>query len=256
MGQVPNTTNHQNSIGLIGRGRAASHFLEYFRLSDISVLQWHRGMSQKSLEDLQASRFIILAVSDSQIESVVNENPWLVTKELVHLSGSLISPFIKSMHPLVSFGSNLFDFEFYQSIPFITEKENSFYIGKYFPNLKNPTYEIPRGAKGKYHALCVSANNFTTLLWQKFFENMLIYGIDLKASQALLESTFINLKGDWKKALTGPLSRGDSQTIQMNLQSLEGDDLKEVYEAFVSNYQRTKGQDIIYTQMDRGEIGL
>jgi hypothetical protein len=50
--------------------------------------------------------------------------------------------------------------------------------------------------------------------------------------------------------LTGPLIRNDQQTIEKNIQSLDGDPLQDLYRAFVRFYQSDLGQ----TQIEQAKM--
>jgi predicted short-subunit dehydrogenase-like oxidoreductase (DUF2520 family) len=167
----------------------------------------------------------------------------------------LASTRIKSLHPLASFGEDLFPLEFYKTIPFVTEMENPFDLRARLPSLPNPVVKIPRAGKARYHALCVAANNFSTILWQKYFQGLQEeFGIPPKLSLSLLDSTDRNLRSNWRAALTGPLARGDQETVMRNLRSLEGHDLREIYEDFVKIYR--KDDTVRRTPADLSEMGL
>lgn len=246
-----------SKVGIIGRGRAATHLIYYLKSAGHEVVQWHRDMDLEELKKHRDCSLNILALSDSAIANFVTQHSWLLDHELIHLSGSFYSPFIKGIHPLVSFGSKLFDLDFYKRIPFVVEKQNAFDFKKYFPNLGNPILSVESEDKARYHAFCVAASNFTTILWQRFFQAMdSEFEISPQMASSLFFSTFSNIKTDWKAALTGPLARNDLETIERNLLALANDDLQVVYEAFVKAFGKKAREKIIYTYMEPGELGL
>lgn len=99
-------------------------------------------------------------------------------------------------------------------------------------------YSNPPSKKAYYHALCVMANNFTTLLWQKFFNEMTTaFNASLNDLKPYLKQTLLNIDSDYSNALTGPLKRQDLQTIKHNLDALEEDAFVKIYQAFVDVYQ-------------------
>jgi len=249
VGQVP-------KIGLIGRGRAARHLNYYFNQSGIALQNWHRGSPVQELSKLNDCDLVILAISDSQIDEFFYNFSLQPGQEIIHLSGAHVTQF-KCLHPLASFGSTLFDLKFYKKMIFVTEAENPFDFKKYFPQLSNPVFKISKHQKPRYHALCVAANNFSTMLWQKYFKSLEEeFGIAPEYSSSLLESTLRNLKSDWANSLTGPLARGDFETVEKNMAALEGDSLRIIYLAFVQNFQSLRNQKINYTYLEPGEMGL
>jgi predicted short-subunit dehydrogenase-like oxidoreductase (DUF2520 family) len=85
------------------------------------------------------------------------------------------------------------------------------------------------------------AGNFTTLLWRKLFDLLeQRLGIPADAAHPFLAQTAQNLMADSRRALTGPLARGDAATIAANLAALEGDPFAEIYSAFARGYARSR----------------
>ena len=83
--------------------------------------------------------------------------------------------------------------------------------------------------------------NFSTLLWLKLFEELHgRYGIPTSAAHPYLAQTAANLRVNPGEALTGPLCRGDLQTIDANMKALTGDPFSGIYAAFVSAFERRK----------------
>jgi predicted short-subunit dehydrogenase-like oxidoreductase (DUF2520 family) len=234
MGQVPDS---KNSIGIIGDGRMARHMAEYLRLEGIAFKHWSRRISVESnhsafaiLGDCQT---ILVLIKDSEIENFISENKWLEGRMVVHFSGALVSTQAFGIHPLMTFGERLYSHEFYKQIPFIIES-HGLDFKDVFPQLGNPHFEIEKSQKPLYHALCVLSGNFTTILWQKFFSELREkFSLDASVAFPYLKQITQNLIDDSTTALTGPLSRRDSKTINKNLESLHGDSYQEVYRAFV-----------------------
>jgi predicted short-subunit dehydrogenase-like oxidoreductase (DUF2520 family) len=85
--------------------------------------------------------------------------------------------------------------------------------------------EIPSEQKSLYHAACVSASNFLVAL--VLMAANILSKVGFGQSQSvecllpLLETTLSNLKSSGvQDALTGPVRRGDWQTVKSHLQSL------------------------------------
>jgi len=90
------------------------------------------------------------------------------------------------------------------------------------------------GERPYYHALCVMAGNFSTILWRKLFEEFETrLNLPPSAAHPYLAQVAGNLMRDPSRALTGPLARGDAQAVAANLGALEGDPFHAVYSAFV-----------------------
>lgn len=231
MKQVP-------TYAIIGNGRLARHFAYYFNLLKIPFLQWSRSTHSKS--DLQNTAsnasHILLLISDKAIEAFINDHPFLNNKILIHFSGSLITPLAFGTHPLMTFSNELYDLKTYEAIPFIYE-ENAPSFSDLFPQLPNPHYPLSSSLKPLYHTLCVMSNNFTTLLWQKFYQELSqTLKLPIDAIHPILQQTFHNLLNDPHSALTGPLARNDKSTISSNLNTLKNDPFHNVYKAFLETY--------------------
>lgn len=227
------------SYGIVGDGRMARHFAHYLTLEGISFRQWSRQIamrSKKSPSDALAGCSIILVlISDQAIDAWIEASPFLRGKKVVHFSGSWVSAHAVGMHPLMTFGLDLYDLETYRRMPFVVEEGTGF--SDLFPDLTNPSFSIARDQKAYYHALCALSGNFTTLLWQKFFSELESrFKIPNAMAQKYMERVFANLAQDPKGALTGPLARGDADTVGAHLSALQGDPYRGVYEAFCRAY--------------------
>jgi predicted short-subunit dehydrogenase-like oxidoreductase (DUF2520 family) len=80
--------------------------------------------------------------------------------------------------------------------------------------------------------------------------------IDEVYSRSLLTSTYLNVLKNWEGALTGPLIRKDWATVDRNLAALEGDPLKEIYQAFVQKFGGARKNSVQITYLEPGEMGL
>ena len=232
MGQVP-----QHSMTLIGSGKVAQHFSQLFRSKNIRFTSWSRRSGQSLLEATQNSNVILLLIQDSAIEAFIQTHPELSGKILIHFSGCLSTPLATGMHPLMSFGSSLYDERFYDQIPFICEAGREKFED-IFPFLKNPVYYIDAELKPFYHALCVMSGNFSVILWQKFFSEIeQKFKIPREVTLPYLRRITDNISLNPNLALTGPLQRRDFTTIEKNLVALSDDPFQKVYKAFLEVYQ-------------------
>jgi predicted short-subunit dehydrogenase-like oxidoreductase (DUF2520 family) len=219
---------------VIGSGKMARHFSHYLAYSGIYLRSWSRRDSSDLARALGDSETVILLIQDGAIEPFIIENAQaLAGRTLVHFSGSLVSKKAHGMHPLMSFGSELYDLATYQKVPFVCEEDGPV-LQDFFPRLPNPSYRIPAESKALYHSLCVMSGNFTTLLWQKFFSDLESrLGLPSKIALPYLQRVVENLEANPAGALTGPLKRGDAVTIEGNLAALSGDPYQRIYQAFV-----------------------
>lgn len=214
--------------GITGDGRLATHLAHYLRLLGLAVRQWSR---RNPADDLAGCPVVLLLVADPAVEEVAARFPG---RHLVHCSGSLLSDTVHGMHPLMSFGRELYALADYRRIPFVAEDAALF--RRLFPTLPNPVHAIRREDKARYHALCAMAGNFTGFLWAKLFQDFpAALGIPAEAAIPYLEQVCRNIAAtptQPERFLTGPIVRGDRAAVDKHLAALEGDPFRAVYEAF------------------------
>ena len=222
----------QPAYGIVGRGRVATHLARYLELESLACSHWHRGMDRAPTDALGNAPVILLAISDDALEPFLADHPGLAGRTVAHFSGSRVLPGAAGLHPLMTFGPKPYDLATYRSIPFVTERGGPSFTDV-FPGLPNPSWSIPPEEKPLYHALCVMAGNFPTLLWSKVtgeFEDRL--GLPGDILRPYLARTLENTFRDPGRALTGPLARGDRGTVRNNLAALGDDPYAAVYRAF------------------------
>jgi len=220
------------SYGLVGRGRVASHMARYLDLEGQPVRRWHRDLQDSPTATLGETDIVLLAISDDALEGFIADNPALWDRTLVHFSGSRVVDGAHGLHPLMTFGPEVYDLETYRSIPFVEERGGPGF-GALFPGLQNPSWPIDPDDKPLYHALCVLAGNFTTILWVKAMEDFdSRLGLPREVLRPYLEQSAANTLELDRQALTGSLARSDHGTIARDLEGLNGDEFREVYLAF------------------------
>ncbi|MDH4018909.1 MAG: DUF2520 domain-containing protein [Xanthomonadales bacterium] len=248
------------NYAIVGGGRLARHFSKYFRLLEISHNCWTRdrwsqfntfdlpGAEQRLKETVSDTDCVLLLVSDNAITTVLKQYPFLREKNLVHCSGSLVVPGVAGVHPLMTFTDRIYDLDTYKKIPFILEPGSEF--ARLFPGLPNPSFVINVEDRARYHAMCVMAGNFSQLLWKGVsdrFEQQ--FDLPAAAMWPYLNQVTENFIRSPGSALTGPLTRNDRQTIDLNLNSLNGDPLQDLYTAFVDFHQHESKQNAIPEQV-------
>jgi len=225
---------------IIGKGRLAQHFRHYFSLLQLSFATWTRQEPLAKLQEKQQdASHIYLLINDDAIENFIRVH-LNSHNMLIHCSGSLVTPLAYGVHPLMTFGKELYDLPDYQQIPFIMDHDApDFPI--LFPGLPNPHDRLHKSLKAKYHALCVLSCNFSCLLWQKLFSSLeQEFNLPSDFVFPILQQQTKNLLRDASSALTGPLVRNDVRTIEKNLQALENDAFQKVYASVVDSYKKTR----------------
>ena len=226
-------------FGIVGNGRVARHFCHYFTLLGLPVSAWSRSARGPAPPEALAScRTILVLIPDAEIAPFIDAWPPLREKRLVHCSGSLVTAAAEGAHPLMTFGPTLYDFAAYRAIPFVLDAGGTPFT-ELLPGLPNPSFVIPAEDRPYYHALCVMAGNFSTMLWVKLFDELpRRFGIPASAAHPYLARMMANVVADGRGALTGPLARGDAKTMAANLDALDGDPFHAVYAAFTKAYDQ------------------
>lgn len=225
---------------IIGSGKMATHFCHYLTCLGYPYAQWARQTHSKDdLKPLLANAtHVLVLISDKAIGDFIQTQVLPQARPahqiILHFSGQLTIDGAYSTHPLGTFPSTLYPNEMYYQVPFILS-QTSPELAALLPGLSNPSFKIPAAQKAYYHALCVLSNNFSVILWKKFFqelENTL--QLPPQIGLSYLSQTFYNLSHHPNSANTGPLARKDLSTIAANLQALEHDSFCRIYEAFVN----------------------
>ncbi len=237
MGQVP---NKKNLYLIIGRGRVANHIIHYLNLLSLDYCHWFRQKGEAELKKwLEVSSHVLVLIPDDQIEGFVQryKQPKMKHNIWMHFSAVTSVDGVVRVHPLMTFSHQLYSFEDYLRIPFaLFSKDQE--LEKILPGFPNPSFFISDEDKNKYHALCVLAGNFSSLLWQKFFYEMeKMTGKSFLYFLPYMMKQFENILSDPFKSLTGPLVRKDEQSIQSHLLALKDDPFLPVYQSFLKAYQ-------------------
>ena len=226
-------------IGIVGSGRVARHFHHYFTLLGLAVSAWSRnGRGRSPPETLASCQTVLILIPDGEIVPFIDAWPALQEKRLVHCSGRLVTEAAEGAHPpddvrpcairphRISGDSRLFSTR-------VGRRSRRCSLA-----YRTRSFAIPAADRPYYHALCVIAGNFSTMLWVKLFDELKDrFGIPASAAHPYLKQMAANLMADGDGALTGPLARGDTKTIADNLRALEGDPYHAVYTAFKRVYE-------------------
>jgi predicted short-subunit dehydrogenase-like oxidoreductase (DUF2520 family) len=221
---------------IVGDGKLAKHLSFYLKTLKVPFHNWSRKNSTSFVSYAEKCDKVLLAINDNSIEPFIIDNR-VKGKIYIHFSGVIETKLAESAHPLMTFAHETYAPEFYSSIPFITIKGRERF-NKLFPELNNPNFEIEASDKVLYHAWCSMAGNFTSIIWTEFFRILEdSFGINKKVAFPYLQKIFFNLTSS-EKPLTGPLSRGDTSTVQKHMFVLENEPISNVYKAFVEYYNK------------------
>lgn len=248
MGQVPETrpASGPPSYGFVGDGRLSRHWRHYFTSLGIPWKLWTRRHARPNgapgvtaAAALAECPIILLAVSDDAIGPVLAtlKADGLSDRRFVHFCGGRSFEGAFGAHPLMSFAGSLYEPAFYRDIPVFVDADRPDPVGHFrelFPALPNPCFPLDPADKPYYHALCALAGGFTAVLWRDFLDAMEArFGAPREALASYPRRIVENVIASRNGALTGPVARGDTETIGLHLDALRGSGLAAVYRAFI-----------------------
>jgi hypothetical protein len=250
MGQVPRERPDSGHApyGFVGDGRLSRHWRHYFTSLGIPWKLWSRKFARPNgkpgitaPEALAGCPTLLLAVSDDAHAPLIArlKAEGLGDRRFVHFCGGRSFEGAFGAHPLMSFATSLYEPAFYRDIPVFVDHDAAHpepvaEFRALFPRLPNPCFPLKTDDKAYYHALCALAGGFTAVLWREFFTAMATrFGAPREALAAYPRRIVENVIASSDGALTGPVARGDTETIDAHLAALDGTALAGVYRAFI-----------------------
>lgn len=220
--------------GIAGDGRASAHLQAYFRLLKIPHKVWRRrsGLSPEAVLSACGTVFVLLA--DAAIEPFIAAHPFLRGKKLIHFSGSLAVEGAVSMHPFMPLSRRPLTLAGYRAIPFALGPGIS--LKRLVPEFANPVFRVRKDARPLYHALCALGANLPVMLWQRSAAGLAGFGVAREAALRYFRAALDNFAADPDGALTGPIARGDSATVNSDIKALGNDPFSAIYKAFSDAY--------------------
>ncbi|MDP0563034.1 MAG: DUF2520 domain-containing protein [Candidatus Endonucleobacter sp. (ex Gigantidas childressi)] len=210
---------------------------------NINFVHWSREHNAISdiANQVVTSDIIILLIKDDAIEDFFQQHISSLLdndKIVVHFSNCIYLDDVVGCAPLCVFANKLYDCSFYENIIFAID-HGKYSLQDIFPKMPNNYFVIPSSYKAYYHAWCCMAGNFTCLLWKKCIDNLSQLDPLLQDGiKQYMQSVFLSLQQDPAQAMTGPLVRNDTDTIDLHLAALRNCDEKELYKTFVSYYRK------------------
>jgi len=233
---------------LVGQGKLARHLSYYLSLKNIPHELWPDG---RNLADpklklmLGRSSCVWILVADRAITELSSKLRELAPALLqIHSSAASEIPGTRTLHPLQTFGTELYSLETYQAIPFTFVREewatNGDLKAQITEAFGNPIFEVSKQNRALYHAYCVMMANFPQLLWSAVSaESEKTLGNTRGLFTPILKQATENFLNAGPAAITGPLVRGDLMTIQRHENALSQSRLLSLYQSFVSTFKNT-----------------
>ena len=247
-------------IGIIGAGRVGCSIGKYLKIKGQELAGYYdvdSGAAKEAAEFTQTDVFgaiqelldssdiIFITTPDTYIISVWEQIKTLSLKNQIicHCSGALSSDsFSKdenmtvsccSIHPMLPFSNRFSSYEQLNNAFFTVEgdKKASDVLCELFRSFGNEVCIIDKSKKAKYHAAASILSNQVIAVLDMGYSLLTECGFTreeaLRATSQLVTKNIENvIANDCSAALTGPIERGDAQTIKKHLDCLSRDDAK------------------------------
>lgn len=244
-------------IGFIGAGKVGTALGIFFKNNGLS-LSGYFSRSESSSQNaadmtesltfpniptlLKASSLVFITTGDDQISSVISQiaqSACLTANHtLIHTSGALSTDLFDSikvtgcglcsLHPIMSFSNITNAVQNLSSTVFTLEGNEKGLTDakKIIQNTANPYFIINKEHKVLYHAAACILSNYLVTLMDSGFELLKATGIAedqiTKAFMPLITATLGNIENSGTvNALTGPLVRGDENTISKHVDAIK-----------------------------------
>jgi predicted short-subunit dehydrogenase-like oxidoreductase (DUF2520 family) len=265
-------------VFIIGPGHVGRGLFRAFRASGVEVVGLH-GKRPSTVatsngnipKEIAQANVVVICVRDNQLDEAIAEvaaaaRDGRLTRDTVLLHTSAIAEPQGlgalsgagfpggTFHPLVPFSDPDVSAELLRKAWIGIDGENAAKNAsrRLAGHLGARTLEIPPGRKPAYHAAAVISSNFPVVLASVAGHLLHAIGIpDASAYQAvdsLMSGAVSNMKQTMPDdALTGPVVRGDAETVGKHLRALEGSGpAREIYRALSSaavEIARDRGTD-------------
>lgn len=246
-------------VFILGAGRAGRGLSRALRASGVRVTGLHGRRAERDPDAVTAGPIpdaareagtLLVAVRDGQLDEALGE---LARAQLapgavvLHASGSADPPTLAALraaghpcgtfHPLVPLADPARAAELFRGAWIGTDGDSDAVTvaTAMAARLGAHVLRIPAGEKAVYHAAAVIASNFPTVLAAVAVRLLGSIGMDERESwgaiRALMRGAVANLDTDAPaRALTGPIARGDAETVEKHLAALvTHPDARELY---------------------------
>lgn len=249
-------------IGFIGAGRVGFTLGKYLAERNVCVSGYYsrninsskeaavftKTKCYETIEELiKVSDTLFLTVPDGSIREVYSKviESDIEGKILCHCSGMLSSEVFLgirergaygySVHPIYAVSDRLTSYRDFSKAYFTIEGDERHLqeLRDMIASLGNPVEVITPEAKVRYHGAAVFASNLVAGLYDCAKELLLTCGLSSAFAENALRPLFLeNARSiadlGAELALTGPVERGDLETVQSHLNALDGEE-REIY---------------------------
>ena len=255
-------------IGIIGAGKVGTTLGKYLSVHGKNVTGFYSRTHESADEAatfaetetysslcklVEKSDVIFITTPDGVIHQVWGDllHQDISNRIICHFSGSLSSHVFSgreeagasgiSMHPMYAFSDKFHSYEQFHTAYLTLEgdPEAVAVMKPMWEAIGHHVLTLKAEDKIKYHAAAAMASNEMLGLMQASLDILSECGFSEKDSMALLtplvqENIASMLEKGCVNALTGPVERGDAQTVRKHLQALEGSKAGKIYQSLGS----------------------
>ena len=255
-------------IGIIGAGKVGTTLGKYLSIHGKNVTGFYSRTHESADEAatfaetetysslcklVEESDVIFITTPDGVIPQVWGEllHQDISNRIICHFSGSLSSHVFSgreeagasgiSMHPMYAFSDKFHSYEQFHTAYLTLEgdPEAVAVMKPMWEAIGHHVLTLKAEDKIKYHAAAAMASNEMLGLMQASLDILSECGFSEKDSMALLTPLVQGniasmLEKGCVNALTGPVERGDTQTVRKHLQALEGSKAGQIYQSLGS----------------------
>lgn len=239
------------NIGFVGAGRVGVSLGKYFSINGLKLKGYYSKSTKSAKEaaDFTKSNFyselktlieecnvIFITTPYDIVKKIWNEIKEynLKDKIICHSSGSLSSSIFSnintlgafgySIHPMCAFSDKFSTYKILNKIYFSIEGDTKYLstVRSIFTSMGNNVVTIDKAKKSLYHLANVTVSNLVLSLLNIGCNYLKDCGIDeesaINALMPLIENNINNIKnGGFIDSITGPVERGDLETIRKHL---------------------------------------
>ncbi|MFH1861932.1 MAG: Rossmann-like and DUF2520 domain-containing protein [bacterium] len=248
--------NTNPSIGIIGAGAVGSALARSLKQAGFnltSVIDKRAAAAKVLCEELgiqrcgtdigqieKGTQLVLICVPDSELSKVdaalAKHLPRLQPGMCVHTSGALPGVILETLHTLGIPTGSIHPLQTFSSVNSSPSLKGIYFalegneqvvelLTSLVVKLEGNPITLPQGGKALYHAAAVFASNFIPVLLREAVDLLNSAGIPLHQGREMLkplmELSLKNCFGQGEvQALTGPVVRGDAETVQLHLDAL------------------------------------
>ncbi len=208
------------------------------------------NLATTNFDDIPPAKIYVVAISDCELARATDYKKFPEDAIVLHTAGSLHSNALSHslrrrrgvLYPMHSFsyGHNVkwsdvcifVDGETPQAI------QASAWLAS---RMSKHVMRLGADERVKLHVAATFASNFANAMWGIAANNIASLGLDIEVLEPLMRNTMEKaLKAENPRAVqTGPASRHDNHTLNVHVNSLEDEDVKEIYKQISTMIWRT-----------------